>query len=64
MALISTQEAAERLGLSDSRVRGLILAGRLKATKIGKVWIIDTKDLAAVRHRKMGRPRKNPSEDT
>ena len=63
MPLISTKEAAERLGLTDGRIRGLILAGELKATKIGKVWIIDTKDLAALQRRKPGRPRKDRSED-
>ncbi|MEM9347105.1 MAG: helix-turn-helix domain-containing protein [Planctomycetota bacterium] len=63
MSLISTREAGERLGVSDARIRGLILAGELKATKIGKVWIIDTKDLAALRRRKPGRPRKDRSDD-
>ena len=63
MGLISTQEAADRLGVTIGRVRHMIYAGRLKATKIGKVWIIDTKDLEAVRHRKPGRPRNDPSKN-
>ena len=46
------------------RVRSLILAGDLKATKIGKVWIIDTKDLAALQRRKPGRPRKKTHPKT
>ena len=59
MALLSAKEAAKELGVNDSRVRHLIYAGRLKATKIGNSWVIDTKDLEAVRHRKPGRPRKD-----
>ena len=33
-------------------------AKRLKAIKIGREWLIDPKDLDAVKDRKVGRPRK------
>ena len=36
----------------------MIDRGRLKAIKVGKVWLIDPKDLDAVKDRKVGRPRK------
>jgi hypothetical protein len=36
----------------------MINSGRLKATKVGIVWMIDPKDLDAVKNRKVGRPRK------
>jgi excisionase family DNA binding protein len=58
MKVISTEEAAKRLGVTANRVRALIDAKRLKATKFGNVWMIDPKDLDAVRDRKVGRPRK------
>ncbi len=58
MKVISTAEAAKRLGVTANRVRALIDAKRLKATKLGNVWLIDPKDLEAVRQRKPGRPRK------
>ena len=58
MKVISTTEAAKRLGVNASRVRALIDAKRLKATKFGNVWMIDPKDLDAVKIRKPGRPRK------
>jgi excisionase family DNA binding protein len=58
MKIIGTTEAARRLGVSDARVRALIESGRLKAVKIGGAWLIDPKDLAAVKNRKVGRPRK------
>jgi hypothetical protein len=39
-------------------VRALIDAKRLKAFKYGREWLIDPKDLEAVKNRKVGRPRK------
>jgi len=58
MKIIGTTEAARRLGVSTTRVRVLIESGRLKATKVGSAWLIDPKDLDAVKDRKVGRPRK------
>jgi excisionase family DNA binding protein len=57
MPSLTTTEAAKRLKISRRRVLELIAAGRLKATRFGPAWLIDPKDLAAVRVRKPGRPR-------
>jgi len=54
-----TAEVARRLGVSTIRVRVLIENGRLKATKIGSAWLIDPKDLDAVKDRRVDRPRKS-----
>jgi len=59
MKIIGTTEAAKRLGVNPSRVRALIDSGRLKAIKVGREWLIDPKDLDAVKNRKPGRPRKS-----
>jgi excisionase family DNA binding protein len=59
MRIISTAEAARRLGVTPNRVRALIDAKRLKAIKVGREWLIDPKDLAAVKIRTPGRPRKS-----
>ena len=59
MKIISTTEAARRLGVTANRVRVLIRAKRLKAIKVGHEWLIDPKDLDAVKERKVGRPRKS-----
>ena len=40
----------------------MIAAKRLKAIKVGREWLIDPKDLDAVKDRKVGRPRKSPSK--
>ena len=58
MKIIGTAEAAKRLNVTVSRVLKMIAAKRLKATKLGNVWLIDPKDLDAVKDRKVGRPRK------
>ena len=58
MKIISTTEAEKRLDVTDSRVRKMILSKRLKAIKVRREWLIDPKDLDAVRDRKVGRPRK------
>jgi excisionase family DNA binding protein len=59
MKIISTTEAARRLGVTANRVRVLIRTKRLKAIKVGHEWLIDPKDLDAVKERKVGRPRKS-----
>ena len=58
MKIIDTIEAARRLNVTPTRVRAMIKSGRLKATKVGIVWMIDPKDLEALKDRKVGRPRK------
>jgi hypothetical protein len=36
----------------------MIANGRLKAMRVGIMWLIDPKNLEAVKDRKVGRPRK------
>jgi excisionase family DNA binding protein len=62
MALISTKDAAARLGLSVRRVQDFLKDGRLPAQMIGGVYMINEKDLALVKNRKPGRPRKNSAK--
>ncbi len=54
--LISSKEAAEKLGVSLRRVQALITSGRLPAQKIGNSYVVNEKDLEIVRERKSGRP--------
>ncbi len=58
MNLITTSEAAEKLGISIDRVQALIRAKRLPAQKFGRVYMINERDLAKVKDRKPGRPKK------
>jgi excisionase family DNA binding protein len=56
--LLTTQQAAERLGITDSRVRQLVLEGRLPAQKFGHLNMIREQDLELVSDIKRGRPPK------
>ncbi len=58
MKLISTAEAAEKLGVHITRVQALIKAGRLPAQKVGGSYVINEGDLKLVKDRKPGRPSK------
>jgi len=58
VAIISTKEAADRLGLSVRRVQALVKAGKLPGQKFGAAYMINEKDLAKVQNRKPGRPKK------
>jgi excisionase family DNA binding protein len=56
--LLTTGEAAKSLGVSTPRVNQLISDGRLPAEKFGHIYMIRESDLAKVRNRKPGRPKK------
>lgn len=59
MKLLTTQEAAERLGVSVRRVRALIAEGKLKAHQLGREYAIEESALAEVQtYGKSGRPKK------
>jgi len=53
---LTANETAERLGVTPGRVRAMIQAGRLKASKFGTNYMIHESDLKRVLHRKVGRP--------
>ena len=58
MKKLTARQAAEKLGVNDSRIRQLIGTGKLPAEKYGNLWLVDEKDLELVRDRKpTGRPR-------
>jgi excisionase family DNA binding protein len=56
---LTTQEAAEKLGVTAGRVRQMIVDGQLPATKLGRDNIIKEADLGLVKDRKVGRPPKD-----
>ena len=65
MAQLTAKQVAERLGISDARVRQLILEGKLPAQKFGNVLSIDEADLVKVTtYGKPGRPPKQASDKT
>lgn len=56
--VISTNEAAETLGVTPRRVLALIESGKLPAMQMGRFYVIRKADLALVAERKAGRPKK------
>ncbi len=56
--LLSTTQAAERVGISVARIQTFIWEGRLPAVKVGRSYAIDEDDLKLVEDRKVGRPSK------
>lgn len=55
---LTTKQAAERLGCTDSAVKKMISRGVLPATKFGaRAWMIDEADLAGAMNITGGRPR-------
>ena len=62
MNLITTEQAAESLGVTPARIRVLIREGRLPAKRFGRAHMIDENDLIHVADRKPGRPPKQTEE--
>lgn len=58
MTLITTAQAAERLGISVRRVQELINSKRLPAQQFGRTYVVNEEDLKLVEDRKPGRPPK------
>jgi excisionase family DNA binding protein len=57
MAFMSVEEAAKQLGVVPQRVRALIHAGRLRASKLGRAWVMELEDVRALENsRHPGRP--------
>jgi excisionase family DNA binding protein len=61
--LLSTTEAAARLGLSVARVQTFIWEERLPAQRVGRSYAIDEDDLKLLDNRSTGRPPQIPSEE-
>jgi excisionase family DNA binding protein len=65
MKLLSTQQAADKLRISQPRIYQLISEGRLPAQKVGRDYVINEDDLKLVEDRpKVGRPPKSKGGKT
>lgn len=58
---VTTKEAAQILGITDGRVRQMILKGQLPAKRFGRLLTVSRGDLELLRGRKTGRPKKGRS---
>jgi excisionase family DNA binding protein len=55
---VTTKEAARILGITDGRVRQMILKGQLPAKRFGRALTLSRSDVESLRRRKAGRPKK------
>lgn len=53
---LSVTEVSNRIGVTGSRVRQLIAAGDLPATRVGRAWVLDDADVERYSPRRQGRP--------
>ena len=60
--LLSTAEAADRLGVTVRAVQKMIEAGTLTASKVGRDYIIQASDIKNLERRPPGRPPKAKPE--
>jgi len=60
--LLTTDQVAVKLGVSARRVLAMIRQGKLPAKRYGWAWLVEDKDLALVKNRKPGQPRKIKKE--
>jgi len=58
---VTTKEAARILGVTDGRVRQMILKGQLSAKRFGRALTLSRRDVESLRGRKAGRPKKGSS---
>ena len=54
--MLTLTEAADRLGLAASTLRHQVQAGRLRATLVGKTYVITEGELARYRAEHLGKP--------
>lgn len=53
-SMLTTIDAAKKIGVTDARIRQIIADGRLKADKFGGSFVIAEKDLAKYKPNKRG----------
>jgi excisionase family DNA binding protein len=63
MIFLTSKQAAAELGVSDSRIRQLLLAKQLRGERVGRDWMIKPDDLKSFKRPAMGRPRKEGGRD-
>ncbi len=61
MELLSLAEAASRLGLSVSTLQHQARDGRIRATLIGKTYVIEASEVDRYRATSLGRPGRHAS---
>lgn len=53
--MLSVREAADKLGVTDVRIRAMLKSGKLDGHKVGRAWVVSERSVAQ-RLREGGRP--------
>lgn len=61
MKYLTIAQAAEQLGISPTTLRHQALAGRIKATLIGKTYVLTQREVDRYRAESLGRPGRRPA---
>jgi excisionase family DNA binding protein len=54
--MMTLNQAAAALGVSAATLRQQIAAGRLRAAKLGPLWVVDEREIARYRRDSLGQP--------
>jgi excisionase family DNA binding protein len=55
VALLTLREAAAQLGITADTLRAQIRRGRLRATKLGRDWVVEAAEVARYERTSLGR---------
>jgi excisionase family DNA binding protein len=60
VALLTLGQAAAQLGITADTLRAQIRKGRLRATKLGRDWLVEAGEVARYRRFSLGHPGRPP----
>jgi len=60
VALLTLREAAAKLGITADTLRAQIRKGRLRATKLGRDWVVEADEVARYERTSLGRHGRPP----
>jgi len=63
MSLLTTSEAAARLGIDPSQVRRMAVAELLLGQKYGRAWLFDADEIDRLPKRTKGKPGRKTGSD-
>jgi excisionase family DNA binding protein len=60
--MLTLTEAAARLGVAASTLRGQIANGKLRGRLVGKTWTVSEREVERYREASLGRPGRRPKD--
>lgn len=60
--ILTSAQAAEKLGVTPDYIRRLIMDGKIKAVKFGNSWTMTAKDISHIKRKRLNKELANGSE--